>query len=180
MSIFENKIFVESIPMWLPANALKGIPVGSYKIASKIKLEKGNIYRGTSYVDMLNKALLTSVQEGYIKSGYPMDMVGLGDALAWFAYFDGVLRRSGKDGRYYNTFISKDEILETCVIDDINEYRKKRTNCRPIRFVFVREGDFSCQFKGIFYQESINVYKKDNVLIGENVLKRYKEWEQYL
>ncbi|MBO5207685.1 MAG: hypothetical protein J6K44_03820 [Clostridia bacterium] len=124
MSIFENKVFVESIPMWLPANALKGTPVGSYKIASKIGLEKGNIYSGTSYADMLNKALLTSIQEGYIKSGYPMDMVGLGDALAWFAYFDGVLRKSGKDGEYCNTFISKDEILETCVIDDINEYRK--------------------------------------------------------
>ena len=144
MSISENKVFVESIPVCLPANALRGMPVGSYKIASKIKLEKGNIYRGSSYVDMMNKALLTSIQEGYIKSSYPLDIIGLGDALAWFAYFDGVLRRSGKDGEYYNTFISKDEILETCVIDDIKEYRKKRRECRPIRFVFVREGKYSC------------------------------------
>lgn len=180
MSIMQRKEFIESVPMWRHADTLKGIPVGSYKIAAKIKLEKGKEYVGISYVDMLNKALLTSIKEGYIKSSYPMDMVGLGDALAWFAYFDGTLRRSGKDGEYYNKFVSEDEILETCVIDDVNEYRKKRKDCRPIRFVFVRYGDYSCKFEGIFYQESINIYKKGDVLIGENILKRYKKWEQYL
>ena len=53
MSIMQRKEFIESVPMWRHADTLKGIPVGSYKIAAKIKLEKGKEYVGISYVDML-------------------------------------------------------------------------------------------------------------------------------
>ena len=178
--MFQEKAFIKSVPMCFPANSLKGLPVGTFKIASKLNLEKGKKYKGCSYVDMMNKVLLTAVNEGYIKSSYPLDHVGLGEALAWFAFFDGKLRRSGKDGEYFNDFVSDDELLETCVIDNEKEYHKKRSTCRPIRFVFVRHGDYSCHFEGIFYQESINIYKKGDVLIGETILKRYNEWEQYL
>ena len=74
---------------------------------------------------MINKVLLTAINEGYIKSSYSLDHVGLGEALAWFAFFDGNLRRSGKDGEYFNAFVSDDELLETCVIDNEKEYHKK-------------------------------------------------------
>ena len=41
-------------------------------------------------------------KEGYIKSSYPLDYVGVGDGLAWFDFFDDNVRRSGKDGVYCN------------------------------------------------------------------------------
>ena len=180
MSVLKNKIFIKSIPIQKPANPLKGIPVGTFKIAAKLNLKKGKRYQGTTYVEMMNNALLTNIGEGYIKSSYSLDHIGLYDALAWFAFFDGNYRRSGKDGEYMNQIISNDEILETCLIENENEYKKKRSACRTIRFVFSRGPSNSCNFEGIFYQESINIYEANGKLIGETVLKRYADWEQYL
>ena len=180
MSISENKVFIKNVSIWKPANPLKGIPVGSYKIAEKLNLEKGKTYRGRTYAQMLNNALLTDIKEGYIKSSYPLDHVGLYDALAWFAFFDGKYRRSGEDGEYMNQFVSNNEILETCNIESESKYIKKRSACDTIRFVFSRDEHYGCKFEGIFYQESINIYESDGKLVGETVLKRYPDWEQYL
>jgi hypothetical protein len=111
MSVLDNKVLIRSIPVQRPANPLKGLPVGTFKVAAKLNLAKGKWYHGNSYVQMMNNAILTNVGTGYIKSSHPLDHVGLYDALAWFAFFDGQYRRSGKDGEYKNTFASNDEII---------------------------------------------------------------------
>ena len=180
MSVLDNKVLIRSIPVQRPANPLKGLPVGTFKVAAKLNLAKGKWYHGNSYVQMMNNAILTNVGTGYIKSSHPLDHVGLYDALAWFAFFDGQYRRSGKDGEYKNTFASNDEIMEMCVIDDEREYIKKRTSCKSIRFVFLRDHYYGCRFEGIFYQDSINIYESNGKLVGESILKRYDDWEMYL
>jgi hypothetical protein len=177
---FKEKIFIKTVPMARPTNAMKGLPVGQWKIAKKLNLQKGRCYKGRSYVDMMNSALLTDIKEGYIKSSYPLDYVGVGDGIAWFAFFDGNFRKSGKDGVYCNEFISENEILETCNIDDASEYVKKRSGCKPVRFVFSKSAYDECRFEGIFYQVSIDMYMCDGKLIGETILKRYEEYEKYL
>ena len=177
---YKTKVFVKTVPMARPTNALAGIPVGQWKIAGKLCLEIGKRYSGRSYVDMMNNALLTNIKEGYIKSSYPLDHVGIGDGIAWFAYCDGNLRRSGRDGVYRNEHLGRDEIIETCEIDEEDEYIKKRSRCRPVRFVFERLNEKECVFIGIFYQVSINIYRCSDRLIGETLLKRYDEYEKYL
>ena len=98
----------------------------------------------------------------------------------WSLFFDGNFRRSGKDGVYCNEFINENEILETCNIDDASEYVKKRSNCKPVRFVFSKSKDNECTFEGIFYQVSIDMYMCNGKLIGETILRRYDEYEKYL
>lgn len=176
----KNKVLIKTVPTRRHANTLKGIPVGSFRIAAKLNLRIGKEFRGISYVDMMNNAIMTDVKGGYIKSSHTLSHIGIGDALAWFAFFDGKYRRSGKDGEYTNRFVSKDEIVETCLIDDEREYIRKRGDCVAVRFVFSRDSSFGCKFEGIFLQESINIYELDGRIIGETVLKRYDEWEQYL
>ena len=147
---FKEKTFVKTVPMARPTNAMKGLPVGQWKIAKKLNLQKGRCYKGCSYVDMMNNALLTDIKEGYIKSSYPLDYVGVCDGLAWFAFFDGNFRRSGKDGVYCNEFINENEILETYNIDDASEYVKKRSNCKPLDLFFQNQKTTSVLLKGFF------------------------------
>lgn len=168
-------------------NMFKGLDSSFFKIGKGIiNLHIKDRFKGCSYADMINNALGTNINYVYMKSSVSLNHIGQSSSMiAWFAHFDGEYRRSGADGCYTNIFVNENKIIERCNIEDADEYIKKRSSCPPIRLVFQRDPDFTgnnclCEFKGAFHCDSVKIYKKGTRLIGESVLTRFEDVEEFL
>lgn len=184
--MIEGLEIVSRVPVPCMTNMFRGLDSSIFKIGKNvIDLQCGNRYKGYSYTDMINEAIGTNIKRGYIKSSVSLKHIGQSDMIAWFAHFDGKYRRSGDDGSYTNIFIDDMKISEQCNIEDASIFIKKRSSCPPIRFVFERDPEHigcanTCEFKGVFYCESVTVYRKGKQLIGESVLIRKPEIEAFI
>ena len=153
-------------------------------------LAKGKITTGYSQATMVTAATTIRVEEPCRRSGILMSELGFRDMVAWFAVFDRQWRMSGDDGYYSDNFKNEDLIIESCQIDDLVSYERSRTNCPSIRFVFKQDpyrtgNKYQCEFMGIFYTESLTVYKLPSTgrtpkYYGETRLKRFYELEWLL
>lgn len=177
---------IKEVPIPYMKNMFKGLDSSFFKIGRGIiNLHVEDRFRGYSYADMINAAVGTNINYVYMKSSVSLNHIGQSSMIAWFAHFDGEYRRSGADGCYTNIFINENKIIERCNIDDADEYVRKRSSCPAIRLVFQRDPDllginYLCEFKGVFHCDSVKIYKRGRQLIGESILTRFEDVEDFL
>ena len=143
-------------------------------------LVAGEVFRGKSYADMINKAIGTSFT-GYLKSGVNLRDFGCPDVIAWFVYMDGSTN-GYDDGWIWKNDISKDgklirEYNVSKTLEHLN-YRRMTTGYKPYRLAFqidpYQNGEkHCCKFVGAFRFKS---FLNDNSsgAIYERVINEFR------
>ena len=124
-------------------------------------LVAGEVFRGASYVDMVNNAIGTTFTK-YLKSGVDLERFGCSGVMAWFVYLNGDRHGTNRNWLWKN-YLSSDgkSVKEYYVGDNLNRLNESRitTGYKPYRLCFQidpynRGEKYCCKFLGAFCFES--------------------------
>ena len=145
-------------------------------------LKTGDIFRGSSYVDLINRAIGTNFNSCFRCLIEMNEFVNCCGLTSWFVFMNGDVHGSYFDWKWKN-FLSKDEkeIKEYHVGDDIkllNETRGK-TGFYPFRLAFqldpYENGSRNCcKFLGLFM---LKEFLKEDSISSECSLKPFAQME---
>lgn len=143
-------------------------------------LNKGDIFSGKSYADMINKAIGTNYQS-WMKSSVDLSAFGCPNMIAWFVFMDGSEHGYGEGWKWANR-LSEDgkEIDEYNVASSKMQLKKRRVDegYYPYRLAFQLDpygenNNHCCRFVGAFRFKSF-IRKDASAVTYEKMANTFK------